>query len=190
MNSDRRIYHWPAFVLAGLLVALGIWAFISVQHRMGLTTGEVPQAQRTGKAQVQSCSRDALYLWMTWTCDAQVQWDGSANAVGERVIAVRDLTGTADVVEREVPRKRVSTAREVVQADFPAKNDGALFFVMLMGFPIVGAAIGYFAGTRFARLLPEPPLKPKTPAKLTLRSKMSNRHEREKRFNRSAKRRR
>lgn len=190
MRPDRRFYHWPAFVLAGLLTALGIWAFISVQHRMGLVTGEVPQSQRSGTAEVQSCSRDALYLWLTWTCDAEVQWDGEQNSVAERVISVRELTGTAEVHERDVPRKRASTFREVVPADFPATSDGALFFVMMMGFPIIGAATGYFTGTRLARLLPEPPTKPTTPAKLTLRSKTPDRQERAKRFNGPRKRRR
>lgn len=189
MSSDRRFYHWPAFVLAGVLALLGIWAFIAVQHRMGLTTGELPQAERTGEAQTQTCSRDPLYLWITWTCDAQVRWNGEPNTVAERVISVRELTGTVDVHERVVPRKRVSTAREVVSTDFPGTSDGALFFVMMMGFPVVGAAAGYFAGTRLARLLPEPPAKPAKPEKLALRSKMSTRHDRDKRFNRSRKRR-
>ncbi|CAM3525435.1 hypothetical protein KIPE111705_12490 [Kibdelosporangium persicum] len=187
MSPDRRIYHWPAIALASLLVALGIWAFISVQHRMGLVTGEVPQAQRSGKAHVRSCSPDAVYLWITWTCDAQVHWDGEQNAVAERVISVRELTGIVDVHERDVPRKRVSTSREVVPRDFPGRSDGALFFVMMMGFPILGAAAGYLAGTRLARLLPEPPRKP---AKLTLRSRMTGRRERDKRFNGPRKRRR
>ncbi|RSM87896.1 hypothetical protein DMH04_09225 [Kibdelosporangium aridum] len=185
MSADRRFYHWPAFVLAGVLAALGIWAFIAVQHSMGLTTGELPQAERSGKAQPQSCSRDPLYLWITWTCEAQVQWNGEENVVAERVISVRELTGTVDVQERVVPRKRVSTAREVVPADYPGTSDGALFFVMMMGFPVVGAAAGYFAGTRLARLLPEPPAKPE---KLALRSKMSTRHDRDKRFNRKRRR--
>jgi hypothetical protein len=93
-----------------------------------------------------------------------------------------------DVHERTVPRKRVSTSRQVVPSDFPGKSDGALFFVMMMGFPIIDGAAGYFTGTRLARLLPEPPEKPRKPEKLTLRSKMSNRHERENRFNHPRKR--
>jgi hypothetical protein len=187
MSSERRFYDWPAFVLAGFLAMLGVWAFLSAQHRLGLTSGDVPETQRSGTAEVQSCSRDALYMWVTWTCDAQVRWNGEQVPVAERVTTVRELSGTVDVNEREVPRRRTSTSREVVPADFPGRSDGALFFVMMMGLPVLGAGGGWFAGSRLARLLPEPPEKPR---KLTLKSKMSGRRGRDARFNGRSQRRR
>jgi hypothetical protein len=174
-------------VLAGILALLGIWVFLTAQHRMGLTPGKIPQAERTGTADVRSCSSDPLYLWVTWTCETEVRWDGEQGAAPERVISVHELTGTVDIYSRTVQSGRNSTSREVVPADFPGKSDGALFFVMMMGLPVVGAAAGFSAGTWLARFLPEPPERPR---ELTLRSKMSGRWQRGKRFNGPRKRRR
>jgi hypothetical protein len=52
----------------------------------GTGTKVIKEGAKT--TQIQSCSRDALYMWITWTCDAQVQWDGEQNPVAERVISV------------------------------------------------------------------------------------------------------
>ena len=75
----------------------------------------------------------------------------------------------------------------VVSADVPVKVDGALFFLVMMGFLSLGLA-GWFAGYEIARRwLPEPPEKPRT---LTLKSRMSGKRDRDARFNGPRKRRR
>jgi hypothetical protein len=170
--AARRVQVWPAAALGVVCTLLGIWAFISVQHRMGLTPNAVPQVKRSGSAEVRSCSVDPVYMWLTWTCDAEVRWPGQPAPVTERVRSVHALTGTVDVNERSVPSTRYRTTREVASADYPGLSDGVLFFVMMMGFVGVSMAIGFFAGSRLARLLPEPPEKPE---KLTLRSKRKRR---------------
>jgi hypothetical protein len=73
----------------------GIWVFIALQHRMGLTTQAEPNIERIGTAEVQSCSKNAAYLWMTLTCNARVGWDGEQETATLRVHAVREQRGAA-----------------------------------------------------------------------------------------------
>jgi hypothetical protein len=167
---------WPAAVLAAVFALFGVWAFIGVQHLTGLTTGELPQTKRSGTAQIRSCSSDALYLWLTLTCDAEVQWPGQPAPVTGQVKSVHALSGTVAVNERTVRATRRSTRQEVVTADYPGHSDGTLFFLMMMGFLVVSGGLGFVVGWQVEkRFMPEPPEKP---AKLTLESKKRRRSKR------------
>jgi hypothetical protein len=157
--SERRVYRWPAILLTVVFVVVGSWMFVTADRRMGFTPGA--ETRRTGTAAVESCAPSALYLWAVWHCAGQVRWAGAEAAETVRVTAVHELRGTADVVERRVPR-RFGGGWETVAGDYPSKDDEALFFVMLVFFLSFGV-VGWFAGIRLAQLLPEPPAKPAGP---------------------------
>jgi hypothetical protein len=157
--SERRVYRWPAILLTVVFVVVGSWMFVTADRRMGFTPGA--ETRRTGTAAVESCAPSALYLWAVWHCAGQVRWAGAEAAEPVRVTAVHELRGTADVVERRVPR-RFGGGWETVAGDYPSKDDEALFFVMLVFFLSFGV-VGWFAGIRLAQLLPEPPAKPAGP---------------------------
>jgi hypothetical protein len=173
VTIDRRVYHWPSALLTLVFAVLGVWMFLTVKERLGLTVQSPPDVRRSGTAQVESCSADALYMWLTSRCDARVQWNGEPDTNAVTVKSVHALSGRVGVVEREVERRGPNTW-EVVAADYPVKVDGALFFVVMMAFLSLGV-LGWFVGLRLAYLLPEPREKPR---KLTLRSRMGSRRER------------
>jgi hypothetical protein len=147
---------------------LGVWMFISATEKMGLTVDSPPDVRRGATAQIQSCSSDALYMWLTWRCDARVQWQDETGSRLVSVQATHSLSGWTPVLERVVPR-RGHDSTEVVSADYPVKVDGALFFVMMMTFMSLGL-LGWFLGLKLAYRLPEPP-----PKNTTLNLRMQSR---------------
>lgn len=183
MSGERRVRMWPAAVLTGVFVLVGVWAFIGVQARTGLTPS-VPEVRRVGTADIRSCERDPLTMWLTYTCFGTVQWRGEqpAEKIG-KITAVGRFEGTINIRDQHVSRKNW----RVLSADVPVKADGALFFLVMMGFLSFGLA-GWLAGYRIAkRWLPEPPQRPR---ELTLKSKMSGKWDRDVRFNGPRRRRR
>lgn len=146
MTSERRVRRWPAVVLAGVFGLLGIWMFLTAEHRLGLTAGEPPAAGPSGIAHVGSCSRNWLHMWLTWTCDAEVQWKGQTVAANLRLNAVEDVSGRIPVVERE---------EILVTQDYPVNSDRTVFFVTMIAFGSL-SVLGWFVGIRLAHLLPEP----------------------------------
>jgi hypothetical protein len=132
--------------------------------RAGLTSTREPADERTGTAEVQSCSRDAADFWMTFSCDAKVRWDGERETVSERVQSVRDLSGTVPVERWGVWRG----PSRVVSADYPFSYDSGLAYMLLFGIPCGGLVLGFYLGYRVGLLLPEPP-PDKGPNKLVLR---------------------
>ncbi len=148
---SRRVHIWPSVVLTAVLTLLGIWAFISVTEKMGLTVDSPPEVRRGATAQIESCTSDALYMWLTSRCSAQVQWPGESTAVTVTVRSTHTLSDMVYVLERQKTRRSV----EVVANDYPVKVDGALYFVMMMAFLSLGL-LGWVLGMRVARLLPEP----------------------------------
>lgn len=185
MRSERPVRIGPAIALGVVCMFAGIWVFIAVQHRMGLTTQAEHNIERTGTAEVQSCSGSPAYLWMTVICDARVRWDGEQETATTRVHSVHELSGMVTVQLRNEGRGRSGgTVREVVTADFPFRPDGGLFFVLLVGIPGMGLVLGFLAGNRLSRLLPEP-----APEKLVLRPMARTRRPGDQRSKRSRKRR-
>ena len=164
MGVEHRTHIGPTIAVGVLGVFAAIWVAIAVQHRMGLTTNPL-RIDRTGTAEVSSCSKSALGLWLTMTCQARVRWEGSQEAVVKRLESVQDVSGTTvEVHLRNDKRSRGSPATRVTTADFPFRQDAALVFVLLIGIPAVGLGLGFLIGDRLARLLPKPP-----PEKLVLR---------------------
>jgi len=116
MAGGRRVYHWPAGLSTIVFALLGVWMVVAAKQRTGLTVDSPPDLRRTGTARVESCSADALYMWLTSRCSARVQWDGESVGEVRAVRAGHDLPGTVPVVEREVVR-RGPDMWEVVAAD-------------------------------------------------------------------------
>ena len=177
MTTERRVRWWPAMVLTGLFGLIGVWAGIGVMHRTGLTPSD-PDVRRLGTAEIMSCARDPLDMWLTLDCDARVHWQGEPRPADKvvRVRAIHRLEGTVNVREQYESRNSWT----VLSVDVPVKEDGALFFLVMMGFLSLGM-VGWLTGYRLARLLPEPPVG--TPKKLTFKSRMSSRRDRDSRFN-------
>ncbi|MEV4316379.1 hypothetical protein [Actinocrispum sp. NPDC049592] len=148
---SRRVHYWPSAVLTAVFTLLGIWAFISATEKMGLTVDSPPEVRRGATAQIDSCTSDALYMWLTSRCSARVQWPGESTAVTVTVRSTHDLSDLVYVLERQKTRRSV----EVVANDYPVKVDGALYFVMMMALLSLGP-LGWLLGTRVARLLPGP----------------------------------
>lgn len=182
---ERPTRIGPAIALGVVCLFVGIWVFIAVQHRMGLTTQTEQNIERTGTAEVRSCSASPAYLWMTVICDARVRWDGEQETVAKRVHSVHERSGTVTVQMRNEGRGRSGgPVREIVTADFPFRPNGLLFFVLMVGIPGVGLVLGFLAGSRLSRLLPEP-----APEKLALRPMARTRRPGDQRSKRSRKRR-
>ncbi|MBM7775987.1 hypothetical protein JOD54_006191 [Actinokineospora baliensis] len=159
--------RWGPTIGAGIAFLLvGIWVFIGVQSRTGLTPSAEPSVRRTGVAEVRSCATNPLDLWLTTVCEAQVRWEGEERTEDKRIHSVGPRVGAVDVQLRidGSGAGRGGAGAKIVTADYPHRHDGALFFLLMMGIPGASMAIGVFLGSRLSRLLPEP-----APEKFTLR---------------------
>ncbi|GLZ37629.1 hypothetical protein [Actinokineospora sp. NBRC 105648] len=94
---------------------------------------------------------------MATTCDALARWDGEQEAITKRVHSAHELRGTVEVQLRNDGRTTSGgTTTEVLAADFPFRHDSGLLFALMMGIPGAALTLGFLAGDRLSRFLPEP----------------------------------
>ncbi|MBC6449292.1 hypothetical protein [Actinokineospora xionganensis] len=142
-----------------VFLLLSAWLMVSVSHVLGFSPSD--RTRDVGVAQIISCERTPLRLWLIHHCEAEIRWerkvpaDETAEAVRTRVTSTRDLEGQVPVIER-IERTGRSADWTVVPLDHPVNNNDGLIFVLLLF--VLGAGVaGVFVGLKIAHRLPEPP---------------------------------
>ncbi|OXM46759.1 hypothetical protein [Amycolatopsis alba] len=122
---------------------------------------------RTGTARVEQCGRSAVHIWMTYSCEAEVQWDtvspGEEQVSRTTVTSVSALAGRVPVEEFKYRKKNSSrSGLSVVPVDRPSWPVAGGWWILLVFVSVIpGRLAGFRVGGRLGRLLPEPKEKPK-----------------------------
>lgn len=162
MGKDKwprpaRGWGWTEWLPPILGFLVGGWFLMSLTWLVGAVPDGAPT--NTGTAEIVSCYRDPVRLWMVYTCEADVRLIEPARA--ERwLTSIEPLSGIVDVELAGVVR----SYSEVVPADRPhwAFGDVGLW-IFLVELPGIGAftALGIFISHRLGLRVPQAPPEPK-----------------------------
>ncbi|MFI7121365.1 hypothetical protein [Amycolatopsis sp. NPDC049868] len=164
-SPARRTRWWPPGVMGAVGVILTLWLMFSLQWVVGFEPWGT--LTRTGTAEVGQCRRNAVHIWMTFSCEAEVRWDkvppGGEQVSTTSVTAVSALSGSVAVEEYKYRKKNSSRGgASVVPADRPLWPVADGWWILLVFVSVIpGWIAGFWVGDRLGRLLPEPKEKPK-----------------------------
>lgn len=146
-------------------VLLTLWLMFSLQWVAGFEPWGT--LTRAGTAQVEQCERNAIHLWMTYSCEAEVRWhdvpEGGEQVSATVITSVSALSGSVPVEEYKYRKKNSSRGgASVVPVDRPMWPVADGWWILLVFVSVIpGWAAGFWVGGRLGRLLPEPKEKPK-----------------------------
>lgn len=162
MSKDRwprpaRGWGWTDWVPPILCFLVGGWFLMSLTWLVGAVPGGEPE--NTGTAEIASCHRDPVRLWMVYTCEADVRLTEPPR-IEHTLTSVEPLSGTVDVELAGVVRSH----SEVVPADRPHWSLGDVgLWIFLVELPGIGAfmALGISISHRLGLRAPQAPPEPK-----------------------------
>lgn len=71
-RRERRVVGWPIGVVPAIFGLFIAWLVLSVMHVLGFYPSDT--TRNVGVAQIVSCERVPLHLWLIQECAADVRW--------------------------------------------------------------------------------------------------------------------